>query len=309
VAADGLDDDALAARIAADRIDILLDMAGHFAANRLPLFARKPAPVQATWAGYVATTGMEAVDWTIVDERHLPDAGAQFHVERALRLPDLAMVYDPPDYAPPVSDLPMAARGFVTFAAFHNPSKIGDDCAAVWARVLASLPGSRIVLQYRGLDAASKQAALRAIFAAHGVDGSRLEFRPAAPHPELLASYRDCDIGLDSMPYCGATTTSEAAWMGVPVVTVPTGPLPFARHGLAFLTALGLPELIARDADDYVAIATALARDPARLAALRSSLRARMAASPLCDGPRFARNFAAGLRTMWQDWVDRAKRP
>jgi predicted O-linked N-acetylglucosamine transferase (SPINDLY family) len=300
-----LDDAALAARIREDKIDILLDLAGHFAANRLPLFARKPAPVQAHWAGYVATLGMDAIDWTIFDARHLPEAAEEFFVERPLRLPDLGMVYDPPPYAPAVSALPLAARGCVTFAAFHNPSKIGDGCAALWARVLAAVPQSRIVLQYGGLDAPSTQAALRAIFAAHGVDGARLDFRPASPHAELFARYGECDIALDSTPYCGMTTTCEATWMGVPVVTLPTGPLPFGRHGLAVMTALGLPELIARDEDDYVAIAVALARDPARLAALRADLRPRMAASPLCDGKRFEQHFAAAMRMMWQDWVAR----
>src|SRR5262249_20272953 len=158
--------------------------------------------------------------------------------------------------------------------------KIGDGCAALWARVLAAVPQSRIVLQYRGLDEPTTQTALRRIFAAHGVESDRLDFRPGSAHPELLARYGECDIALDSVPYCGMTTTCEAIWMGVPVVTLPTGPLPFQRHGIAVLTTLGLPELIARDADDYLAIAVALARDPARLAALRASLRARMAQSP-----------------------------
>jgi predicted O-linked N-acetylglucosamine transferase (SPINDLY family) len=303
-----IDDDALAARIRADKIDILIDLAGHFAANRLPVLARKPAPVQAHWAGYVASLGMDAVDWLIFDPRHLPEGVEDFMVERPLRLPDLGMAYDPPAYAPPVNDLPAAARGFVTFAAFHNPSKIGDGCAALWARVLASVPQSRIVLQYRGLDAPSTQAALRRIFAAHGVDGARLDFRPPSAHPELLARYGECDIALDSTPYCGATTTCEATWMGVPVVTLPAGPLPFGRHGLAFLTAFGMPELIARDEDDYVAIAVALARDTVRLAQLRATLRARMAASPACDAQRFVQHFADGLRTMWRDWVARVAR-
>jgi predicted O-linked N-acetylglucosamine transferase (SPINDLY family) len=300
-----LDDEALAARVRADAIDILVDQDGHFSGNRLLVYARKPAPVQATWHGWPATTGLAAFDWFIVDPHHIPpDAEAEF-VERIVRLPDGMVCYDPPEHAPPVTQLPSLGRDGVTFAAFHNPAKLDPDCVALWARVLAALPGSRIVFKYRGVDAPSTRARLARIFAAAGVDASRVAVEPPGPHAALLARYGDCDIALDAQPYSGSTTTCEALWMGVPVVTLPGTRMP-GRHAFAHLMTVGLAELVARDADDYVAIAVGLARDPARLAQVRAGLRARMTASPLCDAPRFARNFAAVLRMMWRDWLARA---
>lgn len=309
VDADAMDDAALAARIRADRIDVLVDMAGHFAANRLPVFARKPAPVQVSWAGYPTTTGMAAMDWVIGDPLQVPVEAEPLYVERIMRLPETSIVFDPPGYAPPVAALPQTQRGFVTFAAFHNPAKINDGCAALWARVLAALPGSRIVFKYGGVDTPSTRAALTAVFAEHGIDATRIDFDRPAPHHELLARYGDCDIALDATPYSGSTTTCEALWMGVPVVAMPSGLTMFQRHSFAHLNVLGLPELIARDSDDFVRIAVALAHDRQKLAALRGGLRARIAASPLCDGPRFAGHFATALRAMWRDWAEREPGP
>ena len=299
------DDAQLAERVRADSIDVLIDQDGHYAGNRLLVFARKPAPVQATWHGYPMTTGMDAIDWIISDRHQCPPEAEPFLVERVYRLPDDTVTYEPPAYAPPVTALPAATSGTITFAAFHTPSKIGDDCAALWARVLAALPGSRIVFKYAGINTPSTRAAMAAVFARHGVDATRLVFDPASPHVELLRRYGDCDIALDSVPYSGSTTTCEALWMGVPVVTRPTGQMMFERHTLAHLTMVGLPELVARDDEGFVSIAVDLARDLPRLAELRRGLRERMASSPLCDGPRFARAFGDALRTMWRDWLDR----
>ncbi len=298
-----MDDEALAARVRADRIDILIDMAGHFAANRLPVFSRKPAPVQVSWAGYPATTGLPAIDWVIGDPLQVPIEAERTMSSGSSVCPDTSVPYDPPPYAPAVTALPSAQRGFVTFAAFHNPVKINDGCAALWARVLAALPGSRIVFKYSGIDTPSTRAALTGIFANHGVDALRIDFDRPAPHAELLARYGDCDIALDATPYSGATTTLEALWMGVPVVTMPPGMTMFQRHSFAHLTVVGLFEMVARDADDFVQIAARLASDPTRMGALRRGLRTRVAASPLCDGPRFARSFGDALRTMWADWL------
>jgi predicted O-linked N-acetylglucosamine transferase (SPINDLY family) len=304
VDAASLDDDALAARVRADALDVLVDQDGHYSGNRLLVYARKPAPVQATWHGWPSTTGLAAIDWLLADPHHVPPEAEADFVERILRLPDDMVCYDPPDYAPAVTESPASRNGFVTFAAFHSPAKLDPDCVAMWARVLAAVPGSRIVFKYRGVDAPSTRARLERAFAAAGVAATRVIVEPPSAHPALLARYGDADIALDATPYSGSTTTCEALWMGVPVVTLP-GPRMFGRHTLAHLMTVGLPGLIARDEADYVAIAAGLAQDRARLATLRQGLRARMAASPLCDGPRLARNFAAALRTMWIDWLAR----
>jgi predicted O-linked N-acetylglucosamine transferase (SPINDLY family) len=291
-------DAAVDAQIRERRIDILIDLGGHTAFNRLPVFARKPAPIQMTWAGYVGTTGLAAMDWLIADRFHAPPEFAADHRERVLRLPDGYVCYAPPAYAPAVTPPPMLAGGAVTFAAFHNPAKIGPGAIALWARVLAALPGSRIMLKYRGLDAASSRARLETAFAAHGIAGERLVLEGSSPHEELLARYGQADIALDSLPYSGGLTTLEALWMGVPVITLP-GRRFCSRHSLSHLSNAGLAELVARDAEDYVAKAVALARDQQRLAALRAGLRARLRESPVCDATRFARNFATAMRQAW----------
>jgi predicted O-linked N-acetylglucosamine transferase (SPINDLY family) len=297
VDAAALDDAALAARVRAEDIDILVDLAGHTAGNRLLAFARKPAPVQLTWAGYVGTTGLAAIDWLIADRFHVPPELEPDHVERVLRLPDGYVSYSPPAYAPPVAPLPDE----IVFAAFHNPAKIGARAIALWARVLAAVPGSRLLLKYKTMDSAANRARLAAGFAAHGIAAERLVVEGASPHDRLLARYRDCAIGLDSLPYSGGLTTLEALWMGVPVVTLP-GRIFASRHSLSHLCNAGLADLAAGDEAGYVAIARDLALDRARLAALRGTLRARLAASPLLDHARFARGFEAALRAAWRDW-------
>jgi predicted O-linked N-acetylglucosamine transferase (SPINDLY family) len=297
VDAAALDDAALAARIAAEGVDILVDLAGHTAGNRLPVFARKPAPVQLTWAGYVGTTGLAAIDWLVADRFHVPVELERDHVERVLRLPDGYVCYAPPAYAPPETPLPAET----IFAAFHNPAKVGARAIALWARVLEAVPGARLLLKYKTMDSAANRARLAAGFAAHGIAAERLIIEGAVPHDRLLARYGDCAIALDSLPYSGGLTTLEALWMGVPVVTLP-GRIFASRHSLSHLSNAGLTELVARDESDYVAIAQALAQDRVRLAALRSSLRARLAASPLLDHARFARGFETALRTAWHDW-------
>jgi predicted O-linked N-acetylglucosamine transferase (SPINDLY family) len=297
VDAAALDDAALAARIRAEGVDILVDLAGHTAGNRLPVFARKPAPVQLTWAGYVGTTGLAAIDWLVADRFHVPPDLASDHVERVLRLPDGYVCYAPPAYAPAVAPLPDT----VVFAAFHNPAKVGARAIALWARVLAAVPASRLLLKYKTMDSAANRDRLIAGFAGHGIAADRLAIEGAAPHDRLLARYGDCAIALDSLPYSGGLTTLEALWMGVPVVTLP-GRIFASRHSLSHLSNAGYPELVARDEDDYVAIVRALAADRPRLAALRAGMRQRLATSPLLDHARFARGFEAALRHAWQAW-------
>jgi predicted O-linked N-acetylglucosamine transferase (SPINDLY family) len=218
-------------------------------------------------------------------------------------MPDGYACFDPPDYAPDVSPLPAREPGGVTFGGFHNPAKITPAVVQLWARILARLPRARLMLRYRGFDAPGLAGRYTALFAAEGIDPARLDLGGTLPHAELLGQYAQVDLALDPFPYNGGLTTCEALWMGVPVITCP-GETFAGRHSLGHLATVGLTETIARDAGQYVELAVALAEDLPRLAAIRAGLRGRVAASPLCDAPRFARNLRALLRDVWQRWVD-----
>jgi protein O-GlcNAc transferase len=286
---------AFAQRVRADAVDVLIDLAGHTKGNRLPAFALRAAPVQASWAGYAGTTGLARMDYLVADRFEVPDGAQSLYCERVLRLPDGYVCYTPPDYAPSVGPLPAARNGFVTFAAFHNAGKIGALSLALWSKVLAAVPGSRLVLKYRKLDDPRVAARIAAAVAAAGVAPERVAIEGTSPHIAMLARYNDVDIALDAAPYSGGLTSCEALWMGVPVVTLP-GRTFAGRHTLTHLMNVGLPRLVAADAADYVRIAAGLAGDLAALAGLRATLRPLMASSPLCDGARFAQDFAMLLR-------------
>jgi predicted O-linked N-acetylglucosamine transferase (SPINDLY family) len=294
-------DEQLAQRIRGDQIDILFDLAGHTAGNRLLVFARKPAPVQITWLDYVGTTGLSAIDYILADPRQIPPEFDRFYAEKVLRMPDDYITFDPPAMAPAVGPLPAMANGFVTFASFNITAKTTPPCVALWSRVLREVPGARLLLMNGGFDDPVAISRYRELFARHSVDPGRIIFRGWTERAELLAFYNTVDLALDTLPYNGGLTTLEAMWMGVPVITLP-GETFASRHGLAHLTAAGVPETIARDPDDYVRIAAALAGDLPKLAARRAELRQRVAGSPLCDGPRFARHFGGLLREAWRRW-------
>jgi protein O-GlcNAc transferase len=298
----GLGDKDLAETIHADRIDILFDLAGHTAGNRLLAFARKPAPVQVTWIGYEGTTGLGAIDYLLADRYTIPAGKESSYREQVLRMPDSYVCYDPPTTSPEAGPLPAATNGYARFASFNNLAKITPHVVEVWAKVLGRVPQSRLLLKYRGLGDESVRKRYLDLFAAFGVDGGRLEFAPPSNYAEYLAAYRQVDVALDPFPFGGGVTTCEALWMGVPVVTSP-GETFASRHGLSHLANVGLTETVARDLDEYVELAVSLAGDLPRLAALRAGLRERMAASPLCDGKRFAANLMTLLRNIWQQWV------
>ena len=301
----GVTDEALAAMIRADGIDILVDLAGHTAGNRLLTFAKKPAPVQVTWLGYPDTTGLEAMDYRLVDAITDPPGEADgLASEKLVRLEDGFLCYSAPADAPDVVPPPSPVSGVVTFGSFNNPAKLSDEAVATWAALLARLPTSRLMLKGKPFADAGARARLEARFAAHGIAADRLSLRAVIPETSHhLGAYGLVDIGLDPFPYNGATTTCEALWMGVPVVTL-VGDRHAARVGASLLTHVGLEELIASDAAEYVEIAAALAQDPARLAALRQSLRPRLQASPLTDAPAFTRKVQAAFRTMWRTWCE-----
>ena len=298
----GMDDAAAAALVAADGIDILVDLAGHTSGNRLPLFARKPAPVQATWAGYVGTTGLSAMDALIACPRHMPPGSDGTAVERVVRLPDDYVCALPREQAPEVGPLPALGNGFVTFGCFNNRIKLSGPVLALWARLLDRVPTARLLLKTHQFDDAAVRAGLLAEFAALGGDPARVDLSGSAPHFDFPAWYNRIDVALDPFPYSGGLTTLEALWMGVPVVTLGGGDRFCARHSVGHLTAAGLPDLIAPSRDAYLDIAAGLAADLPALAALRAGLRGRMAASPLCDGPRFARTLEAAYRDLWRGW-------
>ena len=299
----GLDDDSLAARIAADRIDILVDLAGHTAGNRLSVFAMRPAPIQVTWLGYAATTGLPTMDYILLDEHHLCPHTQDFMIENVVRLPQVRFCYTGPDYAGDVGKPPSSATdGVVTFGSFNNSAKINDAVIALWARVLATVQHSRLLLKWRSLGDPLLQTRIRGAFLSHGIDGERIQFEGAMAHTDMLRRYCHVDVALDPFPFSGGLTTCEALWMGVPVVTL-VGARPFARQTHAILHAIGRPEWSARTPEQYVEIAARLARDPIELGRTRLALRQQMLSSPLCDAVSFARDLERVYRKLWLDYL------
>ncbi len=298
------DDDAAAAQVVADGVDLLVDLAGHTARHRLTLFARRPAPVQATYLGYAATTGLETMDYRITDGRLDPPGFEAHSSERLWRLPSGWICFRPPPEAPPVAPPPCLEAGHITFGSFNALAKVGREVVTLWAEVLGAVAGSRLLLKGAALGDAETRARLRDRFAACGIEPGRLELvgltETAADH---LALYHRVDIAVDPFPYAGCTTTCEALWMGVPVVSL-AGDRAVARFGLSILSRVGLEALVAGDTHGYVEIAAALAGDRARLAALRSELRGRVAET-LCDAGRFTRELEAAYRamadTLWRE--------
>jgi predicted O-linked N-acetylglucosamine transferase (SPINDLY family) len=303
----GVPDAAAADMIRADGIDILVDLSGHTAMNRLPLFAPRPAPVQASWLGYFGSTGLAAIDYLVMDRFAIPEGEERAYPEAIVRLPRGRFCYTPPDYAPAPVDPPSLANRFVTFGSFNHVAKLGDPVLALWAELLKANPASRLILKWKTLDEEPVRLRVLGAFAARGVAPDRVELRGFSPHREMLAQYGEIDVALDPFPFGGGLTSCEALWMGLPVVTLP-GDRPASRQTMGFLDAAGLSECVASSPEDYVARATALGAGAARRRELRHALRGRMAASSLCDGPRFARGLEAAYATMWRRWAGGAPR-
>jgi predicted O-linked N-acetylglucosamine transferase (SPINDLY family) len=301
-------DEDLASRLREDRLDVLVDLAGHTGNNRLGLFARRLAPVQATWLGCPGTTGLASMDARLTDSLADPPGSSEaHHTEALVRLDPVFLCFRPSPEAPAVSPPPSAAGGPFTFGCFNALAKLSDGALALWAEILRATPGARLLLKDRALADPAQQAGVRSRFAAAGIPGDRLACLGwTATDADHYAAYAQVDVALDPFPYNGTTTTCEALWMGVPVVAL-AGDRHAGRVGASLLRAVGLPDLVAPDPAAYRGIATALAGDRDRLAALRAGLRERMAASPLCDGPAFARRFEAALRGMWRQACERAE--
>lgn len=298
----GLSDRELAQRVREDGIDILFDLSGH-TGQRLGLFAEKPAPVQVSWVGYPNTTGLSAIDYRLTDAVADPEGEPDlYHSERLYRLPDGFLCYGPPEEAPAVAPLPAAENGFVTFGSFNNLAKVTPEVIRLWARLLACVPGSRLVMKCPSFADLPTRRRCEEAFASLGTDPALLDFRAWEQSTEShLSIYGGVDIALDTFPYNGTTTTCEALWMGVPVVTL-LGDRHAARVGGSILQRLGLTDLVAGDAERYLAVAASLAGDLERLASLRRSLRGMMARSPLCDAPSFSSALDTACRDMWRRW-------
>lgn len=282
-----------------DRIDILVDLAAHSGRNRLLAFARKPAPVQVTYLAYCSTTGMDAIDYRLTD-RFLdpPDADLTLYSERSIFLPHCYWCYSAPvlepDSRPPSERRP----GPPTFGCLNNFAKVSDAALELWMRLLERVPGSRLLLYARGSEHRNR---VRRILRQAGLPEARVAFRSRQPLSDYLQTYRDIDVALDPFPFNGGTTTCDALWMGVPVVTL-AGRTAVSRAGSSLLSNVGLERLVARSEDDYVDLAAALLDDAEGLVSLRRGLRSRLEASPVMDAPLFLRGLEAAFRRMWHEW-------
>jgi predicted O-linked N-acetylglucosamine transferase (SPINDLY family) len=297
----GIDDAALAKQIAEDGVDILLDLSGHTAGNRLSLFAGRAAPIQLGWAGYVGTVGLDTYDGLIADAVEIPPGHDSTYVERPIRLPDCYVCYHPPGNAPEVAPLPAAQGGRFTFGCFNRPAKLNTEVGKAWARILEQVPGSRILMVYGGLGETSTREAIHGVLGRGGLPPERIDLVGESEQGKLLEAYGQVDLALDPFPYSAGVTTLEAMWMGVPTVTI-VGDTFAGRHSASHLTAAGLGQFCTQSVDDYVAMAVDWSRRRGELAELRSTLRPRVAASPLCDAPRFAGNLSREMMRLWGEW-------
>lgn len=295
----GMSDDTLAKKIHADKIDILIDLSGHTALNRLPVFARKPAPIQASWMGYAGTTGLQAMDYYLADRFLLPpgDIEKQF-VEKIVRLPANAP-FLPATNAPAVNSLPALSNGYITFGSFNRLSKLSHDVVSLWAKLLLALPNSKMVLA--AMPEEGENDTLIKWFTEAGIDQNRLSFHSRCKLNTYLELHRNVDICLDTFPYNGGTTTLHALWMGVPTLTL-AGQTAVGRAGAAIISHVGLEAFIAHDADDFVKKGVLLTENLSNLTTIRAGLRERFEQSAIGKPELIATSLERALRTMWQRW-------
>jgi len=298
------EDEALAEQVREDAIDILIDLSGHTSHSRLPMFAWKPAPVQMTWLGYLATTGVSAIDYLLADPLVLPEALEGAFTERIVRMPKSYLCFTQPEHDAPVAALPALTEGAVTFGSFNNFNKLNEVVLDLWARILREVPDSRLLIKTRQLADPKMQERVASFFAERGVAADRLRLFGHVSPEAHLAMYGQVDIALDPFPYPGITTTVEALWMGVPVLSL-AGDSFMGRQGVGLLTHVGLEDWIAADTDDYLRRAVRHAADLQALGQVRSELRARLQASPVFDRKGFAADFEAVLRQVWTAWCNR----
>ncbi len=301
-------DRSVAERIRRDRIDILVDLAGHMGNNRLPVFGLKPAPVQVTYLGYPNTTGLSAIDYRLTDAWADPEGVTDsHHCEKLVRLPHGFLCFRPSENAPAVCDPPVRKAGRVTFGSFNNIAKVCPETVRIWSAILRSIPDSRLVLKSRALTDRITQGRIKAMFMQKGVPPDRIEtIGYISSHENHLALYGRIDIGLDPIGYHGTTTTCEALWMGVPVITL-AGKTHASRVGVSLLSGIGMTDFIARTPSQYRKIAIRLANDPKRLHALRTGLRSRVSHAGLTDADTFTASLETAYRNMWRNWCIRSE--
>ena len=297
----GLSDTDTVQMIRRDGIDILIDLSGHTLGNRLNVFAMRAAPVQVTWLGYFGTTGLAAMDYIIADRFVAPLDHSSHYVESIWRMPDSYLCFAPPDVDIPARS-PLSPTGTpLIFGCFSNLAKASPESVILWSSVLNRIPHSKLMLKAKGLDEASVRDRLLDQMASYGVASERIIISSASSRKDYLAAYHRIDLMLDTTPFSGGTTTAEALWMGVPVVTL-RGPTWAGRICESILSSVGLTELVADTAQQYVEIAVRLTSDVEGLAELRSRLRTQLEASPFCDALRFTGNLEVAYRTMWSNW-------
>lgn len=287
-------------------IDILVDLSGHTAGSRLGIFARRAAPVQVSWLGFFGTTGVQAMDAVFADATVVPEDESRFFVEKVVHLPDSYLCFSPPEFDTPIEPAPPMARGNPpTFGSLNSRVKLSARCIEVWSRVLTRVPESRLLLKgihYLDLELCNDVARQ---FDAHGVNPSRLIMEPSTPRQDALKTYNRIDVALDTFPFGGGTTTAETLWMGVPVVAL-HGDRWVGRVSESMLTSVGLARLVAANEDEFCDLAVRTLSDPGQLTAWRQTLRAQMAASPLCDGAKFTHALESAYHALWQERCGRA---
>jgi predicted O-linked N-acetylglucosamine transferase (SPINDLY family) len=301
---DKLTDEEVVEMIRQDEIDILIDLSGHTAGNRILVFARKPAPIQVSYLGYPNTTGLTTMDYRITDAwADPPGTTEHLYTEKLIRLPYGFLCYKAPSNAPSVNPPPLLSNGYLTFGSFNNLAKVNPELVGYWAQILQAFPNSKMIIKSKPLADDKTKAFLGGLFQQQGIDVNRVEMIGRIPNPiEHLALYNRVDIGLDTFPYHGTTTTCEALWMGVPVITL-AGKSHVSRVGVSLLSWVGLPSLITHSPTEYIQKAIALGNNPSQLQKLRSNLREAMQKSPLTNGSLFSQSFENALRNMWQNYL------
>lgn len=285
-------------------LDIAVDMAGHTGGNYLDLFARRLAPLQISWGGYPGTTGLDEMDYILVDQVALPTADRPYYTERPLYLPHCYVSFSPPANAPFVGSLPAQTNGYVTFGSFNTVQKLNSSTLALWGAVLRALPRSRLFLKSKGFDDPLVCSAFVEKFAAVGVSSDRIMLEGYSPRSDLLAAYQRVDIALDPIPYQGGVTVLEALWMGVPTLVLRGRRPPFVRHAESHLVNIGLSDWIAVSEDDYIAKAVHWNHHLSQLSAIRHRLRQQMAASSICDTAGFTRDLEAAYEQAWHELTE-----
>ena len=299
----GYNDHIVAKLIKEDEIDILVELSGHSAFNRLKTVALEPAPITIKWVGGLFnTTGLQSVDYLITDHYESPEGDEPYYTEKLVRMPNDYVCYEPPEYYINVGSLPAKYNGFITFGCFNNPTKLNDQLIEQWAEILKSVPNSRLFLKSKQYSTQGFVDHILTMFSKHEIGNDRILFEGYALHEDLLASYNQIDIALDPWPYSGGLTTCEALWMGVPVVTC-AGPTFAGRHSVTHLFNSGNSDWVTKSWDEYKAKIVELATDIDKLEVIRGGLRQKLLESPLCNGAQYGAHLSIAFREMWNQRV------